>query len=70
LSTDHTAARIAFASAGPPAAVLSVNVMNGNASCRYGTYTVGCEAASSDAECTSPTTPTTVISGPGTLIWK
>ena len=28
----------------------------------------GCGADSSDAECTSPATPTTVYSGPGTLI--
>jgi hypothetical protein len=39
------------------------NVMKANGSWRYGTYTVGCGDASSEAECTSLTTPTMVIAG-------
>ena len=42
--------------------------MKGNASWRYGTKTVGCGRISSDAERTSPTTPTTVYSGPVSLV--
>src|SRR5262249_19410140 len=70
LSTCQTAARSAPASAAGEASVFITNVMNGNASCRYGTKTVGAGALSSDAECTSAATATTGYSRPGTLIWK